>query len=259
MGMPPGNLGRLRMGIYWCIERIAKWLVPRFDGRIVITDRIAEDYAKGQHALVVDGGITNGVISRLFPLRIHNKGASRQFRMLCAGTLWKGNGVELLLDAMSLISDPDIELWFAGPGDSSRDKIKERQEKDDRIVYKGLLDHDALFRLYADADLLLNIRLTQSLNTAYLFPSKMLEYLLVGKPVLSTSVAHIEKEYGNYCYILKEETSEALADKILSIKQIPEVDRIGLGSRARDFMLKNRTWDAQGRRISEYLKGLIAK
>lgn len=255
MGMPPGDLGRLRMTIYRCVEWIARKMVPRFDGRIVITDRIAEDYAKGRHALVVDGGITESVSSRLFPLSRAAGGEMEKFRMLCAGTLWPGNGVELLLEAMTLIPDQDIELWFAGPDGSSLDAIKRRQKADKRIVYKGLLDHAALFKLYEDADLLLNVRITRSMNTDYLFPSKMLEYLAVGKPVLSTAVAHVEKDYGDYCYVVKEETAAALAAKIVSVKWIPASERYGLGCRAREFMLKNRTWNAQGKRICAYLEG----
>jgi glycosyltransferase involved in cell wall biosynthesis len=83
----------------------------------------------------------------------------------------------------------------------------------------------------------------------------MLEYLAVGKPVLSTAVAHVEKDYGDYCYVVKEETAAALAAKIVSVKWIPASERYGLGCRAREFMLKNRTWNAQGKRICAYLEG----
>lgn len=255
MGMPPDDLGRLRMSIYRCVEWIARVMVPHFNGRVVITDRIAEDYARGRHALVIDGGITESVISRLFPLCLSTEHEKGNFRMLCAGTLWPGNGVELLLEAMTLISDQDIELWFAGPDGSSLDAIKKRQKMDKRVVYKGILDHAALFKLYEDADLLLNVRVTRSMNTDYLFPSKMLEYLVVGKPVLSTAVAHVEKDYGDFCYIVEEETAAALAEKIVSVKRIPASERYELGCRARAFMLKNRTWDAQGKRILDYLAG----
>ena len=87
----------------------------------------------------------------------------------------------------------------------------------------------------------------------------MLEYLVVGKPVLSTAVAHIEKDYGNFCYVVKEETAAALAEKIVSVKRIPASERYEMGRRAREFMLKNRTWNAQGKRIFAYLEGQCVK
>jgi glycosyltransferase involved in cell wall biosynthesis len=118
----------------------------------------------------------------------------------------------------------------------------------------GLLDHDALFRLYADADLLLNLRLTQAVNTPYLFPSKLLEYFAIGKPVLSTAVAHTEKEYGALCYILRDETAAGVAEAIRRIRAVPAGERRELGCRARAFMLAHRTWDAQGARIRAYLE-----
>ncbi len=253
LGMPPGDLGRLRMAIYHVVEWTAKTLVPLFDGRIVVTERLARDYGRGKHALLVDGGITEQTVQRLFPLRKPDPDR-KQFRMLCAGGLWPGNGVELLLDAMRMLDDPDIELVFAGQGGRSREAVEEMAKLDRRIIYAGHLDHGALFRLYESADLLLNIRLTCRLNTAYLFPSKLLEYLATGKPVLSTAVAHAEREYGAYCFILGEETADALAAMIRRIRRIPAQDRYALGCRARAFMLANKTWKAQGVRIRRYIE-----
>lgn len=258
LGMPPGDLGRLRMLIYRISEWIARRLMPKFDGRIVISKHICRDYAPGAHALLIDGGISNSVVSRLFPIGAMKERESK-FVMLCAGSLWKGNGVDLLLEAMKKNPNADVELWFAGSGSESVSHIVECQKHDPRIVYHGLLDHDALFELYKKADLLLNIRLTQSMNTAYLFPSKFLEYLVVGKPVLSTCVAHIEEVYGNFCYLLKEETSSALSERILEIMKIPKLERQKLGIAARQYMLANRTWEAQGKCIRAYLSGPCLK
>jgi len=105
MGMPPGDLGWLRMAIYKCVERVAKWVVPRCDGQVVINKNIASKYVHGENYLLIDGGITDGVVSRLPTLQLPALRKGSRFKILCAGSLWRGNGGDLLLEAMQFIQD----------------------------------------------------------------------------------------------------------------------------------------------------------
>ena len=68
--------------------------------------------------------------------------------------------------------------------------------------------------LYRSADVLINVRLTQTLNTKYFFPSKLMECLASGVPVISTCPGHVAEEFGRLAYLLREETPEALAAAI---------------------------------------------
>ncbi len=62
-----------------------------------------------------------------------------------------------------------------------------------------------VFRSMVDntADVLIDMRLTEALNTKYSFPSKLMEYLASGTPVITTCTGHVEEEFADIAYLLK--------------------------------------------------------
>ena len=73
-------------------------------------------------------------------------------RVLFAGRLLKIKGIELLLDAFSLIDNDDFRLIVCGEGDLT-DLVKQRSKLDKRICYKGMLTNRELENEYMLADL----------------------------------------------------------------------------------------------------------
>jgi len=256
LGMPPKKLklGKMRMSIYASVEFFARLLIPRVSGRIVINDYVAEDYAPGKHFLLVDGGISNSVISRLFDLNEEKRHPETIF--LCAGALWPINGTQVVLDAMRINENPNVNVWFAGKG-IDLPLITEAEAKDDRIKYLGMLTLDQLFSYYKQSDVLMNIRVTEPDECRYLFPSKFFEYLATGKYVLTTSVAHLERDYGGMCTVLPDTSAGMLAKTMDGIAGLPKEVLLEKGARARRYMLENRTWESQSARIADYLRNTV--
>jgi glycosyltransferase involved in cell wall biosynthesis len=252
LGMPPKSLklGLLRTWIYFLTEISAKIFLPKLDGRIVITEAIARDYTPNSHYLLIDGGISSSILNRLFPIELKQNRTETIF--LCAGSLWEGNGVGLILNTMKKNFNPSIKIWFAGQGPDIL-IIKEASKNDSRIIYMGNLDLDQLFQIYKNADVLLNLRVISNEEGNYLFPSKLLEYLAVGNLVISTSVAHIDRDYANYCEIISEINLEKLSDIFDKISMMPGSELFEKGSRSRQFMLNNRTWDIRSEQILSYI------
>lgn len=257
LGMPPRQLklGRMKRMIYKFVEFFAKHFISRLDGRIVITENIARDYAPGKDFLLIDGGISDNIKDRLFDL-VEKKNRNKTI-FLCAGSLWGANGTELILEALKINRNPNIEMWFAGAGPDV-DKIKLAAEKDKRIQYKGKLDLDQLFEVYKQVDVLMNLRINSEGEGDYLFPSKIIEYLTIGKYTISTRVVHIEKEYGDYCEILSRNNPIVLSELIDEIATLTEDELFKLGSKAREFMLQHHTWDQKSIRIKEYLNQIAS-
>lgn len=256
IGMPPKTLklGLIRRGIYYLFEFFAKLFIPQLDGRIVITDSIAEKYAPNKHYLLLDGGISNNIVSRLFSLEMKYNQLDTIF--LCSGSLWAGNGVDLLLDTLKINTNPNIKVYFAGKGDRV-DLIKMAEKEDLRIVYKGMLNLDELFDLYRESDFLLNLRVIPKEEGMYWFPSKFLEYLAIGKPTISTSAVHIQKEYGHLCIILENISPQNLSDLMNEVAKMPIEERFKIGDMARRFALENCTWDNRSKSISKYINDVV--
>lgn len=251
LGVPPAhlNLGRLKMFGYRQFERIAYRFIPRLDGRIVINEKIVDEYAPGQNYLLIDGGINEDVIKKLFPLAVSK---DRTVTYVLAGMLWEQNGTKLLLDTLKLKPDLDIRVIFAGGG-IDVPKIIEASKYDKRIEYVGMLNMEDLFKIYEKADVLLNLRIEEK-NDMH-FPSKLLEYMSMGKWVLSTPIAHSERDYGQYLDFLYDLTPEALAIKMEEIATLSKEFLYEAGIKTRHFMLENRTWEKRTCEILEYIKG----
>jgi glycosyltransferase involved in cell wall biosynthesis len=228
-----------------------RFLIPRFDGLMVVSQATIDDLAPGRRACVLEGGIAPGPFTAE-PVRRVGHADEQPFRIVLAGSLEPFNGVELVLDAFARLPS-GYELVVAGSG-SMADLVRAHAERDSRIVYQGFLDFEGVLELYRSADLLLNVRLTRAIDTRYFFPSKLMELLASGTPVLSTCTGLVEDEYGAVAYLLRDETPEALASRIEDIAGLPSADRVEVGRRAHAFMLSNKTWTRQAARLADYIR-----
>lgn len=250
LGIPPKNLKlskSVRLG-YRYSEWKAKMTIKKIDGRIIINELIARDYAPGKDFLLIDGGVSEAVIKKLFPLKVND---NKQFVFVLAGMLWENNGTRIILDALKLNHSPQIKVIFAGRGQDV-ELIKEYSMEDSRVEYVGVLNMDDLFKLYERADALLNLRIEDEID--YHFPSKLLEYLTTGKLVVSTPIAHAERDYGQYLYMLHDISAKGLSDAWDSILQMDKKTLYENGKRQRNFMLQNRTWSTRTKEMLHYMK-----
>lgn len=249
LGVPPKRLGlsKVTMWAYRVGERKAKKYIPKLDGRVVINEKIVTDYAPEKDYLLIDGGINQKVADHLFPLEPLK---NNRFTLVLAGMLWDQNGTKLVLDMMASNPELPVEVIFAGKG-KDVPLIEEAAKKDSRIVYKGMLDMTELFEVYRNADILLNLRMEE--ETDYHFPSKLLEYLATGKHVISTPIAHAQRDYGQFLTTLSNPTSESLANTIRLIIRQGKDALFYQGIKARRFMVEKRSWIYQTKRIENYI------
>lgn len=249
LGVPPKRLklGWASMLGYRFAERTAEKYIPRLDGRIIINELIADHYAPGKDWILIDGGINRHVIDHLFPLEEKHDNV---FTFVLAGMLWDQNGTKLVLNAMANYTNSNVRVIFAGKG-IDVPLIKEAANNDSRISYAGMLNMDELFKLYEKADVLLNLRIEEELD--FHFPGKLLEYLVTGRFVISTPIAHAERDYGEYMSILNDKTPLGLVRLMEDVILKGKKQLYQIGSKARQFMLDNRNWDIQTQHILDYM------
>lgn len=241
-------------------NRIDFWLhkitLPLFDGLVVITDTIANDFAPSRPYLRIEGGISRELISQYRAIASSSVTDNGCFTIFTAGRLDELNGIHEILGAFSLIKNTTFRLHIAGTGPLET-AVKEAAAKDDRITFHGFLAFDELLALYASADVLVNMRLTQRISTRYFFPSKTMEYLASGVPVITTCPGNMATEYGEIAYLLHNETPHALAHLIITVAALPEEQRRERGRVAQCYMAENKTWDAHAERIKRFLEELL--
>ena len=237
------------------LKHLGERCLAILDGRIFITDAISRDFAPGRHYLRIDGGVTANVIARLPELKVstHN-----EFRMMFAGGLSQWNGIPLMLEYMKTNHDPSLRLCIAGRGELAQ-TVENAAAKDSRIEYKGMLPHSELFKFYSDADVLLNLRDASDPVMQYHYPSKFLEMLAVGKPVIATDVAHTREAYGEHCFVMDGFSLDAFAAQVERIRNMSPEARCEFGRSAREWMLANKTWKAQATLIGSYIEKHVLK
>ncbi len=182
-----------------------------------------------------------------------NKFSNKDYIMY-AGGLNEKYGVLDLVKAFYDIKDNKIQLWLYGKGDIV-EKIREFEKKDKRIKYKGIVDNEEIIIAEKGAKLLVNPRHTDEEYTKYSFPSKNMEYMLSGTPLVTTKLPAMPKEYYKYVYIIEDETingMKKILKKLLS-KSNEELKQKGL--EARKFVIKEKNNYEQAKKIQKWIGG----
>lgn len=242
------------MGAWGILERLDFWIqiysMRLFDGLVVLTRHIVTDFAPRSRFIVIEGGVDsasdiNGV----------DYGGPIDQACLYSGALNELNGVDVLLKAFSLITDPNWKLWVFGDG-PLKDMVWDAAQADARITYYGLLPNSLVREYQRRAFTLVNPRPRHQLIARYTFPSKLLEYMLSGRPVISSQLPGIPEEYHDFVCWLNQETPEDLARLIQYIGKCRPSDLADLGQRARQFVLHKKNWNEQSRSIYEFIRTL---
>jgi len=234
---------------------LQRWLLPRFDGHLVVADTIARDFIPGRPYVRIEGGVDFEFLSRTGQNERRSTGEG-PLTLAFAGWLNEANGIPLILAAMEIAHQPAFRLKIAGTG-PLQSMVEQAARRDGRIEFLGMVDAKGVADLYARADILLNVRLTEAMNTRYFFPSKLIEYLGSGVPTITTRVAHAEAEFVGLAYFLKEESPRGLADLISFVASRAPEERNELARRARAYVSAHKTWDAQAAKLARYLHHVI--
>ena len=217
----------------------------RVKGVVTLAPRLAADFAPGVPALSMEGISQIANVDPPSP----QEGPPQ---VVYAGGLNSAYGVSNLLDAVRC-SEGDWELHLFGRGPLESEATA-KAAQNPRIRVHGLVGVDELGAAYGRASLLVNPRpLDQSL-VAYSFPSKLLEYLGTGRPVMTTRLPTIPEDYHQHVLTTPDD-AEGMAAAIDRFLAEPAAEREARGQRGRDFVLATRSTHAQGRRLVSFLSG----
>ncbi|NLW13526.1 MAG: glycosyltransferase family 4 protein [Trueperella sp.] len=226
-------------------------IIPRYDAVIAINEHIVSDLCPSSPHIIIEGGVTQEFLD-LF--EESNPRVEPPFTVVFAGALSEANGIREMIQAFKLLPNTGFRLQIAGRG-HLEDLVRKASDDDPRIEYHGYLSHDAVLEMYKGASVLLNMRLTSRINTRYFVPSKLMEYLATGVPIITTRIPHVER-YAEFVYVLDSETPEALAAMIRRVARLNPEDRLEIGRAARAFAANNLEWTVQATRIRDFIDGL---
>ncbi len=173
--------------------------------------------------------------------------------VLYTGTLNRELGIDILLDAFA--GYEGAQLWLCGRGDMQRD-VAEAAARNPHIHDFGFVPQRTALALQARAAALINPRTAQGVFTRYSFPSKTLEYMRSGTPVLCCKLEGIPDAYDPYLTYITPQTAEGIRAAVQALLAVPEQERRAMGERTRDFVLREKNAQAQCARLTSFMRGL---
>ena len=176
--------------------------------------------------------------------------------ILYAGTLQEFSGVQDLVNAFSKTSNHNYRLIICGKGILST-MITEAAEKDPRIIYKGMLPREEVLFLQQQSTVLINPRKPNGGITKYSFPSKTVEYLSSGTPMIGYKLEGIPEEYFNYYYTIDSLSEEDLVHTLDAVLSLPQDELDKKAHSAYKFIMENKTAEKQVKKIIDFIKSRI--
>ena len=214
---------------------------------IVLNSYVAEKYLPGKPYIVVDGGIEED------ETQIQKANKSGQKNVLFCGALTEYNGIVRLLEAMELVQHEDVVLDIYGGGYLEK-KVEQAAQTMKNVCYHGKVENTVILEKQREAWLLINPRVVNDPISLVTFPSKTFEYLLSGTPILSTRLNGYGNEYEGKIFFSDGDSPEALAKAIDEIAEMDSSQLELVAKEAREFVLREKTWKSQTKRVIEFLK-----
>ena len=120
--------------------------------------------------------------------------------------------------------------------------------------YGGMLMTSEIVEKEREATLLVNPRPTVEEFVKYSFPSKTMEYMASGTPVLTTRLPGMPEEYYPHVYFIDDESADGIAHALTQVLAHSDEELFDKGCAARAFVLDSRNNVIQAAKILDMLK-----
>lgn len=213
--------------------------INQIDFGVFATEHLAKNYPRIKNKKIIDGIYKFDSSSNEKDNNDNEYYDKNKFTILYAGLLSENYGVKKLVDAFISIESIDVELHIYGTG-NLEEYILEIANKDSRIKYKGYVENHILMRRLQQSTLLINPRPPKEVYTFYSFPSKIIEYMSSGTPVITTLFGSLSEEYMNYVIPIDEYNDSNIRYTIENSLKINKEELQNLGLKAKQYILEKK-------------------
>lgn len=232
------------------VERLfTKFLMKRVTKVIALTKYLAEDFAPNKPYLVIEGIIDEKDINS--NTNYEQNGELTFNKIVYTGSIEKRYGIKKIVEGFQLIKDDNIMLEIYGRGDYE-EELKKVCSTNKNIRYKGFISNKDILKVQKEADFLINARSAEDEYVRYSFPSKTLEYMLSGTPLITTMLPGVPDEYKDYFIVLENNNPQTICETLQRTIGLNKEERIKIGIRALEYA-KSKNYIKQGRKIITFL------
>lgn len=228
-------------------------ILKEYNCIIALNKKAVEKYAPGIKYLIIDGGfdINEKPLNKPGGQWIsYTKGD--YINLLFSGGLYEYNGLINLIEAFNSLRNDKLKLSIYGEG-PLKDFVIKSSIKDSRIAYCGNVPNNEMLLLQQKAGVLINPRPVSDPISLYTFPSKMIEYMLSGTPVITTKLNGLTPEYLENIFVMNDNSIEQIANSIETVIGLRKKYLVEKASAAREFIVNNKSWDIQSHKIYDFI------
>ena len=226
-------------------KRLANFIIGSCSGYVFLTEAMNGYLNKKNKPYVILEGHSDIAMKDKLP----SLDKKQQPRIcLYAGGVSRQYGLANLVEGFRMADIPNAVLHIYGPGDYVKE-LEQIAAEDDRIFYGGMLLNTQIVDKELEATLLVNPRPTHEEFVKYSFPSKTMEYMASGTPVLTTVLPGMPKEYHDYVFLMEEETPEGAAKALTRVLSNTDEALLQKGMEAREFILNEKNNVIQAKKL----------
>lgn len=229
--------------------KINGWYSRSFDKYILLTEQMnAVVNPKGRPHMVMEALCDSSIVNdNIYTVeKVHPR------TVIYAGGIHEIYGLKMLAEGFLKAGVEDAKLVCYGQGPYV-DELRKLCEQHSNIEYRGVVTNDIVVLEEQKATLLVNPRFTTEEFTKYSFPSKNMEYMASGTPLLTTKLPGMPGEYYPYVFLFQEETVDGYADAIRKVLSYSEWELRSFGYKASQFVLLNKNNVQQGMRVLNFI------
>jgi glycosyltransferase involved in cell wall biosynthesis len=227
-------------------RKISISMLHRADALIGVTEPLAKMFCPVKPTTVFEGTV---------PVLPDEPAAAREetrFVAAYAGALGAVYGIPMLLEAFKQLDPEKYALWLFGKGECE-DLIRETSQQHPNIQFFGFLT-SGLEPQLRSADLLLMVRPSEGDDTALCFPNKIHHSMALGVSTGITRLKGLGQEYFDHSYLLDDSSTDALADSIRRIRELPKQERMAQAEKMIEFVRNEKSPTAMGGALYAWLR-----
>lgn len=226
-------------------------LCKTMDGFILLTEPMADVIGVTSKPYLVMEGL---ILEKSFSVQPSQtpKDTGERASVLYTGTLEPDLGIGEMLEAFAKL--PDLDLWICGQG-SMKPQVEKAAQEYPNIHYYGLVSQNEALALQMKASALINPRQPNGAFTRYSFPSKTLEYLRSGKPVLCCKLEGIPADYDPYLMYMEPGVS-GVHQAVKHLFSLSEQERETIGQSGKRYVLEQKNPKVQCEKLVRFLRRL---
>lgn len=236
-------------GVDWRHVKMVESVIDKCTGYVFLTEAMNGKLNSSHKPYVIIEGLCDENMKFVEKKKTKDR-TSR--KCMYAGLLDARYGVKMMVEGFLQADLLNVELHIYGDGPYAEELMRVAKENHN-IRYHGTVMNDVVIQDELDADLLINPRPTHEEFTRYSFPSKNMEYMVTGTPVLTTSLPGMPEEYKQYVYLLSDETVDGFSESLKTYFDCAQEETQMLGLEARRFLLKNKNNKVQAHKIIDLL------